>query len=220
MKQFLSVVLLAFSLCSLANIPEHETDFFSGPYLSLGPSMLIHSSKIKSRATSDGFVFFKASDTGNSFGLNAEFGMRRVIKRFLADGDISLRYFPGTSSGMQISGINTPRVYAPINLGFELKPGVLLTSRTALFAIIGVETAHFKVGYIFNSVNTQLKGWQVGPSIGAGVNIAILTRLLLQMRYLYIYYNDLNYNDSSNAARVTFKPRMNIVELNLSYRFK
>ncbi len=214
------IILLIFSFlffCSYAGSIERK-DNYHGVYISGGISNVIRSDVLESEGV-NGVVFFRAPAGENTVGLNVSLGYRTVVHRFLLDGDVVFRFIPGTSSGVLLSGIRVPRVSTYAFLGAEFRPGVLITDRIALYAIIGLESATYKVRYLFNSTNTTFSGWEVGPGFGLGLNVALNDKLSMQFDYLYTYLSRLNYTDAGNNSFVHLDPKINIITLSLSYLY-
>jgi opacity protein-like surface antigen len=221
MRAYIPIVLV----CASGSVFAGSADFksfngFDGFYAGLGIHNLIRSSRLESADTGNGIVFFQAPTSGHSIGPNAEVGYRRHFSRFLSDVDLVFRYFPGISGAVRLNAIHAPRVSSYANFGLEFKPGYIINPWAAVFGIVGFEVANYKVRYLFNSTNTKFHGWQLGPSFGLGAGFSLPHRLVLQMSYLYAFYNTLNFNDTGNSAIAKLYPRMNIVSMSLSYRFK
>ncbi len=194
-------------------------DLFTGPYISLGATNFIRNDILELSSLNNGITFFRAYDHGNVVGLSLLGGYRRQQAPFILNGNVAFRYIPGVSEGVVLNAINTPRVSSYTNLGLEVRPGVLVTPQVAISGILGLETAHYQVGYQFNSTIAQFSGWQVGPGFGLGIDVALSPHLIMQLDYLYVYYSALHYIDVGNAAKVNFQPSINMLTIALNYRF-
>lgn len=192
---------------------------FEGPYISLGVINLIRSDTIEMTSTSNGFRFFRGFSRDNAFGLAGAAGYRWVKEKYLLGLGGEFRYVPDFSQGVLLGGVDSPRVSTKGSAALMLRPGILVAPSVALSGILGVDAAYYKVRYLFNSTNAVFSGWQLGPTIGLGVDMALSKKLILQFDYRYSFYHKLYYNDTGNTGETILYPRANMVLLSLNYRF-
>lgn len=191
----------------------------SGPYASLGIANLVRGDRLEITNNIDHFTFFRAPDNGNVMGLSLLLGYQKVIDKLIISGNGAYRYFTGPASrSVKLNAINAPQVRTNSNIGLELRPGFLIIPQASLYGIFGIESTYYNVKYLFNQTNTSFSGWQFGPGVGIGSDVAFTSKLAMQLNYLYVHYNNLNYSDHSSRTKVALEPTTNIFTFAISYQ--
>lgn len=160
---------------------------------------------------------------GAHFGYNHQVG--NVVVGIEADanarfGSSDSFYQPSSSSSVPIDELFIPGIHFNGDASLRARLGVLLTSRTLLYATGGVAFGHVKTtGDI--TLDPNLNGWRTGWTVGAGVEYALDTNWSVRAEYRYTDYGTertcVNFTTPPDCGSVDLTDHR--VSIGVSYRF-
>lgn len=267
---FLSIATAVFANGFFASRISTDQSYFNGPYVGLGVGVVGAYADVKSSSESD-FTWagrdykYSVNDTfdkgeyGENVNIFAGYGRTfESSQSYYLGGELFGHYFSYGSIDCEGNGVihytaNNPtmnstvsiKVKNPYSFGGDIRAGYLISPRTMIYILFGLDYAKFKVKdelalvekiqniFLFSAdLKNNFTKWKLGYLPGIGIETSLNDHISLRAEYTYTFYRPFEHDgivsrftqgetpvDYSGNLTTKVKPYRQLFTVKLSYLF-